>query len=517
MGPEEGSWKNLRTALEPFLRPRDEATYIRRVLALHLGSCLKHDVIHSPLALMEPHHGVNLSPEARGLHEEYLEALRAYIAARAEHSQIAQEARNVPAHSPASNKARTTGDLLEGHILALEQQRKQEKLRAIEEHLDLLGDKPAAASRFLEPDVVFRGLHLLPTVPAEVVEGLVQQQETGGDFINRLEKQVLRARLLLQGEEQLLQNVKLRVTPNLSGVNQANKVQALSATRNELISWIEAELARAGDGSEYGTQDPASETSDKERHLVQKHLADIQKKYAKYSATRGALLHLIEEQLQSAVVPQETQETHDRAAAALRPAPNPHLLLPYISHLLTVAHEQKGLISHKSHLNTVLTRQLKNTCQTIEHLAEESHLLPRYPMSAKSRPRQGFGEALARSESLSPPCALQPWAFAADSAKIATLENVAEKIEKGQISLESSAKVLREVDHLLGVKVTPDPEERRPTVTVDDIWLNDDQLGSQRGPQRKHGNQSTRPQEIQDIWSTLDGNLGLPQSVDSSP
>ncbi len=55
---------------------------------------------------------------------------------------------------------------------------------------------------------------------------------------------------------------------------------------------------------------------------------------------------------------------------------------------------------------------------------------------------------------------MKSWVFAADSAKIATLESVAEKVEEGQLALEDSMKILGEVDRLLG-RSRPGRTERR--------------------------------------------------------
>ncbi len=91
----------------------------------------------------------------------------------------------------------------------------------------------------------------------------------------------------------------------------------------------------------------------------------------------------------------------------------------------------------------------------------------------------GLGDGLSAPESLDISGRMKDWAFAADSAKIATLEAVAEKVEEGQLALEGSMKVLDEIDQLLGIVQAHDEHEPQPGAAEEDIWL------AQEQPRRK--------------------------------
>ncbi|KAK1768304.1 hypothetical protein QBC33DRAFT_370659 [Phialemonium atrogriseum] len=520
MSASNESWQDIREALNPYIRPREEAAYIRRVLALHLDSCVKDDSVRNPLALVESTRGVKLPKEARGVHEEYLKALSANISARAEHGRVLEDLDR--ATGARSTPAPAASDRLEEHLARIKLQKRKEKLQVLEKYLDLLCHKPVASPNFLDPEEVFMGSRALPSVPKEVVDGLAQRETTGKtdlkDLIDRLEKQVLRAKLLLKGEEQLLEDIKARSTVTPGKISESAKLRALNTTRDELINWIETELAKAS-GGEPNALDGNPEGSGSVAYdgaHVEGQLASIKEKYAQYLTSRKSLLQLVGQQPQPEIQPQtETQNLNSAAAVAPGPLPAPvdYLLTPYLEKLIAVAHEQKALIGQKSHLNIAIAKQLKDNCQALDHLAEESHLLPSYPMPGASKRKLGFGDALVAPESLDSSSRVKPWVFAADSAKIATLETVAEKIEEGQLALESTMKALNEIDLLLGRgPATRTSSHEAAGTNDDDIWLAEGEPPAKQGKSRKHAEKPSQASEVDDIWSILDGNLGLLRS-----
>lgn len=172
------------------------------------------------------------------------------------------------------------------------------------------------------------------------------------------------------------------------------------------------------------------------------------------------------------------------------------------------------MITQKSHMNLALGLQSKDASQIIGHLAEESQLLPQYPLKGATRRRSGLGDemVLTSSERGGLSGKIQPWVFAADSAKIATLETVAEKVEGGQIALENSMKTLQDIDHLLGLDTEGQTEEPDEEPMEVDVWLN---TGSKTpASARKHTDKRDK-RNSKDLWSNLHGNLGLLGHEDS--
>ncbi|KAH8910680.1 hypothetical protein BR93DRAFT_283378 [Coniochaeta sp. PMI_546] len=524
MSPADEARERIQKILQPYVLPREEVAYRRRILAAHLGSCVRDGSLSSPLALVQPSSGVDTPAEARGLHREYLKALNANISARNEYDKVQAEiSRGSKAVAGATGAGRdpkpAASDPLEEHLVKIKLQRKQERLRTIEKHIGLLDQKPAASATFLDPDEIFKDTRPLPDVPREVVEGLALGETTGKtdlkDLIDQLEKHVLRAKLLLKSEEKLLDTVKGRSTIRPENITDHVKLAALNATRTELINWMEAELSKVPGDEPDGEEDETHARTTRatvDSGQVDEQLAGIRSRYAQYLAARKSLLQLVSQKPQPTMLPKidsDAQQKHEISA----PPPVIYLLTPYLERLLSLAREQKGLITQKSHLNIIIAKQLKETVQVLDHLAEESNLLPSHPVPGTSRRKMGFGDALGASETLDSSSRVKPWVYAADSAKIATLEAVAEKIEEGQVALEGSMRAIQEIDQLLGRNPAEEGGEKAD-VTDDDIWLAEHKPSTRTGPARKHAKKESKTGNKTELWAFLDGTLGLLKAHD---
>jgi hypothetical protein len=408
---------------------------------------------------------------------------------------------------------------LEEHLVRIKLQRKQERLRTVEKHIGLLIQKPAASATFLDPEDIFKDMQPLPDVPREIVEGLALGEATGKadlkNLINQLEKQVLRAKVLLKSEENLLDAVKRRSSVRPDNLTDHAKLVALNATRTDLINWMEAELSKVPGDEPNGEEDEnhgGTTQATVDSGQMDEQLACIRSKYAQYLAARKSLLQLVAQKPQPAMLPKTDLDTQQQHANPAPPAVT-YLLTPYLERLLSLAREQKSLITQKSHLNITIAKQLKETVQMLDHLAEESNLLPSHPIPGTSRRNLGFGDALGASETLDSSSRVKPWVYAADSAKIATLEAVAEKIEEGQVALEGSMRVIQEIEQLLGRNPAEEGGEKAD-VMDDDIWLAEDKPSASAGPARKHAKKESKVGNATDLWAFLDGALGLLKAND---
>ncbi|KAL0938963.1 uncharacterized protein CTRU02_205573 [Colletotrichum truncatum] len=513
MEPVPKAIQKVQASLEPYIKPREQVAYIRRALALHLEACGQSGPIRSPLSLIDATCAVTPTKETRGLQREYLKALDANLKARNEYENTRNDTATEP---PSRHKRMDPRDQLEDQIALVKLKQKQQRLQTVQKYLDLLVRQPAASRDFLDLDDVFRDSPPLPDVPAAVVNSFtVSNASSKADLsglAGQLEKVVLRAKLLLQREEQLLQDVRQRTGYLTDQVSNETKAHALDTTRAELINWIETELSKASGEAQDDAPSPRNgQDSQVDKINIDEQLAEIKDKYSKYIIARKSLLSMVSEQTQPVLKPGvETAGTSQ--SQTVPPAPTTHILIPYLEKLLALSREQKGMITQKSHINNVLSKQSKETRQALDHLAEESQLLPRHPMPGAGRPKSGFGEdfasALSERQALSE--RVKPWVFAADSAKIATLEAVAEKIEEGQVALEVSMTALQEVDTLLGQRAKETEKNAvDDDATEDDIWLNQG-AASRPGARRHivhHRNESAA--KSGDIWSAIDGKLGL--------
>ncbi|KAF3762396.1 hypothetical protein M406DRAFT_332778 [Cryphonectria parasitica EP155] len=508
--------KAIQTSLEQYVRPREEAEHIRRVLALNLQSCHENGPMNGPLALAEPDCVIKTT-DARGLQRDYLKALHANIKAQRAYDEAVNQSRVAKEVKSGNERSLNNASRLEEHVAGIELRRKQERLQTVEKYIDLLSQKPAADPKFLQSEEVFKDTRRLPEVPKAVISGFtVDKGATKTDLktlVDRLEKAVLRSKLLLKKEEQLLEEVKSRFTATPGKISLGDKSAALSATRNELITWMETELGKtsgADDGQEDGPDGHGRSPTKMDKAHMDAQLALIKDKYATYVAERKALIQLAAQSPRLTIKPpEETKQT-----AQLGEGPHPpsdYLITPYIRSLLSVAHEQKASIAQKAHLNDVLAKQTEVTGRALSRLAEESQLLPEHP-TRRHQGRSGGSLPEKCGDKIS--VYVQPWVVAADSAKLSTLEAVAEKIEKGQVALEGSTKHLFEIDQLLGRGATHRDEAVDEDSTMDDIWLAET-ASPKKGSKAPLSSRGGTSQERGDVWSSLNGVLGLINAGDS--
>ncbi|KAK4192707.1 hypothetical protein QBC35DRAFT_200178 [Podospora australis] len=538
--PNGDGVNTIQKVLEPYMRPRDEVANIRRILALHLNSCVQISSVAKPLALVD---GSELASPAtaQGLQRQYLEALNANIKARNEfktHSRELGGNRGLE-DSISSDDTKTNQDYLQEHMAVMGLQKKQERLRAVEKHLELLRTKPAASPGFMDPGEIFKDSRSLPSVPKELFTAIALDTTTSAtqlkSFIDQLEKNVLQAKLSLKREEQLLEQAKARSTSSPENVTDSAKLEALNRTRVELISWIESELSKAsGDGADSGGGDDHRRSTRKMRASIDPvnmddQLASIKDKYTQYTEARKALLQLVNQQPKPIIKPLTQEQLPPQTGQTATPVPSAHLLAPYFEQLLSVSREQKGLITQKSHLNNTVTKQVKENCQILDHLAEESQLIPAYPMPGAGRPKAGFtGTTAGSAEASQASSRIKPWVYAADAAKIATLEAVAEKIEEGQLALEGSMQALAEINMLLGRDISHEQDGVAGEDAGDeDMWMNEGQSPGKgtgmAGEPRRHTINRRESRADQGniktgtVWDMLDGNLGLLRSEKDLP
>ncbi|KAL5619136.1 hypothetical protein FOVSG1_001358 [Fusarium oxysporum f. sp. vasinfectum] len=499
--------ETFQKTLDPYIKPREQVNYIRRVLALHLGTCSHDGPVKQPVSLADPTRDVTLDSSSKGIYREYIEALKANVDARRNYEDVAQS--NLPSSSSAKELS-SSNELLEEQVSLLKLQAKQARLTAVQNHLDSLMQKPAAAPEYLDPEDVFHNATSLPSVPKEVVNSLVAQQSVKKmdltEQVAQLEKTVLRAKLLLRREEQLLRETRANAQSIPDVISNGIRLHALNTTRNELINWIETELSKASgdeDGDEDGSKSHSQLTAD--QATINNHLNIIKEKYANYLATRRSLLASAGERFESSAVPVLAPSSTKQQIEEPEPASSTYLLTPYIETLLALSKKQRAMITQKAHVNTTLGKEIKDNCRSLSHLEEESQLLPSHSVAPTSRRRSGLGEFLASDERSGLTGKVQPWVLAADSAKITTLENVAEQIEGGQLALENSMQTLQEIDQLLGQDEAAEEEETQADTTEDDVWL---EAGA-KSPSKARRHTEKRITEPRDAWSSLQGNLGL--------
>lgn len=518
--------ERVREALRPHLGSREGIEQVRRLLSQHLQESLANHPPGRPFSIVDGTLEVDFRGGATaGLEREYLEAVQRYASAATEF----QKVRNAEStHTAAASGSTASRQQLDDHIHAVAMRCKKSDLEFIHKYVDAVSEQPMTKDAALDLKSVLEEATPLPEVPGKIVDSFASGGNDGGadvdDFMDQLDMILLKSKLLLKRESELLERAKANSSTSSGSVSDGAKARALDATRTELINWIEGELGKAageGDAStetgepEDGQSEGAGVSQKREQRQMEKKnqlendLGGIEAKYAQYVSSRKSLIEALgrSRTLISKTI-RENPPSEEVAALVEDHPPNTYLQIPLMESALNSLFEQRGHISHKSSLNVGLGKQLKDASLAIEHLAEESQLLPDYPMPASQKVARSSADPLTAASSEKPDLTgqVEPWAYASESSKIATFEAITEKIEEAQMALEDATGTLAETDKLLGKNIQADS---RAGENESDIWLENEGSGNKGGPKQRAGKDKADGSSAGDIFSPLKADLGL--------
>ncbi|KXJ95551.1 hypothetical protein Micbo1qcDRAFT_230777 [Microdochium bolleyi] len=459
-------------------------------------------------------------------------------------------------HVDSASRGLVANNVHDGDVISLQLQvnaleEKRSRLNVFLNALDRLETLPAAEPEYLHPSVVFRDCGPLPEMPKALMEGFTRDSSAPQHEIEAmmrgLHKAVLRNKLLAQREKRKLDAMREQEKDTMSdpGALPAEvQLHALCAVKDHLIGWIESQLMQAGDeeeedngqDGEYAQHQNSSEQVAKVQDGngevdLDAQLAGMQGEYNEHINLRKEIAMLLAEtdgvsheleQFRGMRIadqpPSEAAQQLSRPPGSSLSSPSAFdppaalMLAPYLEKLQASAREQKALIQEKSHINSAVARQQQHVSQAIQDMVEESQLLKTYPNAAasdsnmdsrrsSSNTRRSFADATraARSSKTSVSSQIEPFIYSADSAKIATLEAVVEKIELGQLAVDEAVGRLGEVRRFLN--------------KTDDGTTAQEQghVQAAQGHRRRNteGKIIIADQYEKSIWSKLDGNLGL--------
>ncbi|CAJ2501773.1 Uu.00g046260.m01.CDS01 [Anthostomella pinea] len=523
---EHDAWllEQARAALEYRIRPQEEVTELRRLQAHHLSQSLGTEQLNSPLSLIDADAEITPSDVLQASAREFAEAALKNVEFRQKWTKIREAqlaAMPPPAPTPAEDKAKVEAEAklleLQLEVNALEEER--DRLLAIEKHLVELEKMPAASPDFLDPEVMYKDCPPLPELPKELMEGFTQDRTAPDqeiqELLSRLRKEDLRQKLILQRDKRKLAELKAKYPIDPRNLPPEVQLHALNAVKDTLINWIETMLSKAGeDGAESEAGSPSKQRqTEREKFDSEAQLADIQKEFVRHLELRKEVMTAMAQLRQISINDNPLPEVVEPEKKPLpsKPDPQAFLLTPYLEQLQAISREQKGLIQEKSHINATLAKQQQDTNKVLDRLVDESQLLPKYPAAkpgdkSNKTSSSSFSEA---TKGASVTDQVQPWLFASDSAKLATLEAVAEQVEEGQMAIDDAMEALDHVRKLLGKEAAQPPQAQTNEGPAEsDLWLADEERKVGGAPARKNTEKEPEREE-KSIWAKLDGNLGL--------
>lgn len=462
---------------------------------------------------------------AGGLAQEYLEAVEKYLSTAAEFQKVQKAQSTQVAAAPGRTASQQQ---LDDHILAVRLRGKKTDLELFHKYMEAVSQQPMTKETALDMQSILEDAMPLPKVPRKLVDSFVSEGNASGadvgDFMDRLDMILLKARLLLKREAELLERAKADSPVAPDSISDGAKARALDATRTELINWIEEELSKASgesddlaEGGELDNDTPedAGATQKEEQRQkqikkqIEEDLGSIEDKYTRYISSRKRLIETLgRSRSLIAKTVADHPASEEVAALVAQHSSTTHLQIPYLEKALGKLFEQRAHIAHKSFLNVSLGKQLKDASLAIEHLAEESQLLPDYPIPSSQKGIKGAVDPLSAAASEKPDLAgqIKPWAYASESSKIAAFESITENIEDAQMGIEEAVETSAEIDKLRGKGTQPGS---RADENDSDIWLDDEGAGSKTGPIHRAGNDKAGGGGAADIFATLKLDLGL--------
>ncbi|RYO87033.1 hypothetical protein DL766_005259 [Monosporascus sp. MC13-8B] len=512
------------------IRPAEEVDALRRQMAHRLAKSLGKERLGNPLTLVDADTVVTPSEDLTPAQREFVDAVQKSVELQAEFSRLQEDHRAAASSMPAAERAEDKE--LEERILRLQLRKaglreKIDRYKVAIKHIEQLRQQPAAAPDFLDPAVMFRDCDPLPEMPPELMASFTfdkgASQNKIQELYQRLKKERLRQQILVQQEKRKYEEARARNPVDPATVPPEIQVQALNAVKDALIQWIETHLSKAGDGED--ESDPVSSPeqprkAEREEYDHEARLAEIQREYDRHIELRKEILGLIayhekmtqewsrvlkeQQQKRENVEPAEKEEAPPARAASAATA-TASLITPYIEKLQAIARDQKGLAHEKSHINATLAKHQQETQEMLGHLREESQLLAKFPSAASTGKRDAdFGEATraaAAKEPSSVTSLLEPWLLAADAAKLATLETVAEKVEEGQMAVDEAMGALDEARKPLNKEAERDEG--------DDSGGQDASGGAAGDEKRGASARKITGKSQKSIYAKLDGKLGL--------
>lgn len=407
---------------------------------------------------------------------------------------------------------------LSTYLDIFEARRKHEKLGILREYADELAKEDAAQPEYFKFESVNNEIGPMPDpqfAPQYNKSADMSDDMKTRALVLHLEKGYLRANDALQKEKKLLAEAKEKYK-NLSASDTSRSsdgngsILALSRTRDELVDWMEEQLARVNE-IEDASETTAPTNPSTENVPIEEWMATIRRLYNHYLSVRRSLVAF-------SLKPRNAPNLEELKIAKQEEIQTPgtsrspkattifetSLVIPYLTeHLIPTADVQQTSLQEKSHITNTLYEQNRATERILTRLADESHLLANYPMPAT---QPGFQDAVVPLNGLKlqpPPFKNesdvhgeasiikhgQAWAFAAEAAKKAQDETLAQKLQQGEEHAMTAKATLLELQNLLhgGGEVKKAGEE--------DIWVERSQ---------------PKASQYRGVWAGLDGKIRGP-------
>ena len=377
--------------LSPYINSRQDTVRIRRILSRYLTANLRpvtaatqtqHLSHECPLDCS----AVNVKPPSIAhVRLDYLLALQARLQAQARHRQLQSSLEELQSRhvveAPVQIDSAYDNEVTRSYVSLLRQRRRFEELQVIQESLERL----LTANPSIEPKdpkiLVHESIGEQPGLPAERLDSLTQSQDDES-WVFKLKKEVLEAKASMDRAnvaKTASQNQR-REAPSLP-----HQVYALSCARDEMVQWVEGELAKMNEESEF--LEDASPVKKSNGGIPLQDIGSVEsqvrKFYDQYTAARSKLV-VAQESVQQPVTSRTTSSStfHDQTRPSGQPTDKSSSnqpitsILPYLTRLAKTAEHERSLLQQAVYLQAQLASADEEITDSLSKLSGESHLIP---------------------------------------------------------------------------------------------------------------------------------------------
>ncbi|KAF3046382.1 hypothetical protein E8E12_006494 [Didymella heteroderae] len=395
-------------ALSSYINSRDDTLRIRRTLSRYLTSSIRpvNNATQNQHVNHECPQGISAtSTNPPGLKDSriaYLHALRAKAQAEAKHRELQASLEDLQSRhldeNPTLPQSDHDDESTRGYVTLLRQRRKLAELNVVQESLEkLLAAKPP--TRHHDPrDHIQDTIGEQPDLPAERLEQ-ISQPEDNESSIFKLKQEVLEARSRMD-RAHMARKQATNAMGDQPGLQE--QVHALEKARNEIVEWMQGELAKMEEDSLFLEDASPIKRSVREDAPIDLGSAEarIRASYDRYTAARIALI----ESYSSLTEPSREVDKADADATAqdsvepekttsmVRPITK---LLPHLPLLARFAQNERSLLQQAVYLQGQLAASDQELEEALLRLSGESHLLP-----AGSKDASAWGKVAKETENV---------------------------------------------------------------------------------------------------------------------
>lgn len=372
----------LAEVLWSYIKPRNEATEIRHAI----GYALRDNIIALGPQLLKTTLAdggtiANTATESKylGVRKAYIQAVRARRDAQVRFDALKAELNELSGGHGQDEHEKLAMEAVDtfafDRISSIRQNQRQRKLQVVDAVLDDLASHHQSSGGWMTDDVA-KGEGYSLTPPPNSQSGCIPWHTDKESEIFQLKRAFLRARNHVDAVDSFTRHVEI-IPDNQARLN-GSRAYALQCARDDLISWIENELAKISDNPEtQNINESQHVVSENDAGTTQDQPARIHNLYAQYITARKSV---VRSAVSTTVLPSgddqhttletstvtKTQDQRESLSSAV---------LAYMATLRMLSEDEPAMMQQTSYLRRQLTHDLTSTQQLVTRLADESHLV----------------------------------------------------------------------------------------------------------------------------------------------